>query len=63
MISKINITMNNETIIQKLEIQTEEKEKHRAKLHKMFDEWFDNISDDSHFDITHTTQRNFQLSD
>ena len=54
--------MNNETTVQKIEIQTEDKENYRKKIHKLLDEWFDNISDDSHFDVMFTLQRNFQLS-
>lgn len=63
MISKINITFNNETTVQKMEIQIEVIKHQRAKLHELLDEWLDNVSDNSHFDITHTMQRNFQLSE
>jgi deoxyadenosine/deoxycytidine kinase len=62
MISKIVIDSSNESDVQSLIIQTEDKEKYRKKLHQQLDDWFDSVSDNSHLDITYTIEECFHLS-
>lgn len=62
MISKINLKMSNVTTFQSLEIQTDDKELYRERLHEMLDEWFNKVSNKANFNITHTQERMFQIS-